>query len=666
MTRIAWWLVDKLSRGLTPDERDAVYGDFAELELTGEQALREMIGLAARREAEGWRAWRPWIVLAAAVIPLGLLLGLVSQRIVDNATVYGWLYTNNWSPAILESPGPRRDLIHFIARFALQCAALIATSWVGGLILGSLVRRAIGINVALFVVVLLTGGNFLRWIVRWIVHDLAHAPVSYVPFATQWLYRARENPLSTEVFSTMFYGVVFPLIVPAVLVMLPLLAGIRRASARPRRSSGAGQSGVGAASSMTGSAGAAGAAGAALVAAAVLSGSIVTAAAATAPPDSQDYPQWRGVNRDGAASAFTAPAVWPDTLTRRWKVDVGEGYATPLIVGRTVYIFTRRGDDEVMTAVDAATGKERWRTGYPAPYTPSQPASKHGAGPKATPLLHDGHLYTLGISGIVAAFDAANGKLLWRTPPPAEPPFFGAASSPLAERGLIVVHPGNYGPLTAFDAKTGAIKWTAGAAGFFASPIAVTLDGTRQIVTVTQKSVIGVSAADGAVLWEYPFDGGSGGPMPVVYGGTIIVSGLKAGVTAFTPARRDGKWTTDTAWETKDVAMYVSNPVVIGDTLFGLSHRSSGQFFAIDARSGKVLWLGDPREAANTAIAKAGDLLFLLNDDAELIVARGNPAAFTPLKRYTVADTATWAQPAISGNRLFIKDVSSLTLWTLD
>ncbi len=241
--------------------------------------------------------------------------------------------------------------------------------------------------------------------------------------------------------------------------------------------------------------------------------------------------------------------------------------------------------------------------------------------------------------------------------------------SPLIEQGLVIVHPGNYGPLTAFDAKTGAIRWTAGSGGFFASPLAVTLDGTRQIVTMTLKSVIGVAPADGALLWEQPFEGGGGGPMPVVYGGTIIASALNSGVIAFTPARRDGKWTTAMAWETTDVGMYVSNPVMIGDALFGLSHRSSGQFFALDAKSGKVLWLGPPREAANTAIAKAGDLLFLLNDDAELIVARGNaggPAAITPLKRYTVADSATWAQPAISGNRLFIKDVSSLALWTID
>jgi peroxiredoxin len=110
----------------------------------------------------------------------------------------------------------------------------------------------------------------------------------------------------------------------------------------------------------------------------------------------------------------------------------------------------------------------------------------------------------------------------------------------------------------------------------------------------------------------------------------------------------------------------VNYPVVLADTLFGLSHLASGQFFALDATTGKTLWLGPPREAKNTAVVKAGDLLFLLNDDAELIVARSSRTGFEPLKRYTVADSPTWAQPAISGNRILVKDVSSLTLWSLD
>ena len=378
-----------------------------------------------------------------------------------------------------------------------------------------------------------------------------------------------------------------------------------------------------------------------------------------------DYPQWRGRDRDGAASAFSEPASWPDTLTRRWRVDVGEGYATPLVVSETVYVFTRRGEDEVMTALSAATGRVMWQTGYTAPFVPSSAAAAHGAGPKATPTFHAGKLFTLGISGVVAAFDASNGKLLWRTTAPSEPPYFSAASSPVSEGDLVVAHPGNYEPLTAFNVNTGAVRWTAGDGGFFASPIITTLAGVRQVISVTQKNVVGVSIADGAVLWQYPWFGAAGGTMPILYGDTVIVSALDRGVTAFKPHHRDGTWAVEHLWDTKDVSMYVSNPVVIGDTLFGLSHRASGQFFALDARTGATLWLAAPRQATNTAVVKAGDLLFLLNDDAELIVARSSRTGFQPIRRYTVASSATWAQPAISGNRIFVKDVSSVALWTV-
>jgi outer membrane protein assembly factor BamB len=167
------------------------------------------------------------------------------------------------------------------------------------------------------------------------------------------------------------------------------------------------------------------------VAVVMLSASIATSGAQDSP---QDYTQWRGQQRDGSASGFTEPASWPETLTRQWKVEAGEGYATPLVVGDSVYVFTRQEEREVIQALSAKTGTEQWRSTYPAPYAPSQPAAKHGAGPKATPLYQDGKLFTLGISGIVSAFDAGSGTLLWQTPPPAEPPFFSAASSPSVRR----------------------------------------------------------------------------------------------------------------------------------------------------------------------------------------------------------------------------------------
>ena len=395
---------------------------------------------------------------------------------------------------------------------------------------------------------------------------------------------------------------------------------------------------------------------------------VACAGAAAAQSSPQDYPQWRGLNRDGAASAFAEPASWPDTLTRRWKVDVGVGYATPLVVADTVYVFTRRNETEVMTALEAATGKERWHTSYPAPYAPATPAAAHGVGPKATPLFHNGRLFTLGITGIASAFDSSTGKIAWQTPAAPEHPSYGTAVSPVAEKDLVIVHPGNHGPLTAFDAETGAVRWTGNDRGAYASPIIVALGGIRQVVTMTQESVLSVSLSDGARLWEYPWQSRAtpSAITPILYDETLIVSSQAMGVTALKPTRRGDKWTVDPVWETKEVSLFLSNPVIVGDTLFGLSEKARGQFFALDARSGKLLWLGPPRQASNTAVVKAGGLLLLLNDDAELIVARSSRNGFEPLKRYTVADSATWAQPAVSGSRVFVKDVSSLSLWTLN
>src|SRR5262249_33088003 len=182
------------------------------------------------------------------------------------------------------------------------------------------------------------------------------------------------------------------------------------------------------------------------------------------------------------------------------------------------------------------------------------------------------------------------------------------------------------------------------------------------------QSVISVAVTDGSLLWEHPWkSSGTASTMtPIVYGDMLIVGSQKMPVTAIRPVRRAGKWQAEVVWENKDISLFMSNPVLIGDTVYGMSEKSSGQFFALDAKTGKTLWLGRPREATNTAVVKAGELLFFLNDNAELIVARSSRNDFEPLRRYTVADSPTWAQPAISGNRIFVKDLASLTLWALN
>ena len=386
---------------------------------------------------------------------------------------------------------------------------------------------------------------------------------------------------------------------------------------------------------------------------------------------SQDWPQWRGPNRDGAVSSFNLPASWPDSLTQQWKLDVGLGYATPILVRNRIYISTRQDDDEVLTALDADSGELIWRTNYPAPFTMNPATARHRAGPKSTPTFADGRLFTLGMTGIVTAFDAKTGQLLWQHPATAVQPQFHTAMSPIVDGDLVIVHIGGHddGALRAFDVATGDIRWSWDGDGpAYGSPALFTLGGTRQVVTFTQNHLIGVSVETGILLWSRPYTTQSNttSQTPILFRNTVIETGRGNGITAFRAVRQNNAWSTENVWHTDDVSLHMTNGVVVDGVLFGLSHRNSGQYFGLDLNTGQVLWTSDPRQAENAAIVHAGDTIFSLEDDAELVVVQNSRTGFKPLKRYEVATSETWAQPTISGNRLFIKDVSSLTLWTFE
>jgi outer membrane protein assembly factor BamB len=399
---------------------------------------------------------------------------------------------------------------------------------------------------------------------------------------------------------------------------------------------------------------------------------VITAAgsAAVSAQNALDWPQWRGPNRDGTLASFAEPKAWPENLTRQWKIEVGTGYATPIVVGTRVYAFTRQAENEVMRALDAATGKVVWETSYPAAFSMNSATSRHGPGPKSTPTFANGRLFTLGMSGKVTAFDAATGKQIWQKPSPPVEPTYHTAQSALVDRGLVILHVGgnNQGALTAFDQATGAVKWAWDGDGpAYGSPVLAELGGTRQVIVFSQQNLVGVDAANGQLLWKVPFMARSttNSITPLVYGDTVIVSGQGKPLTAYRITKRDGQWTTETAWENEQLQMSFSNPVLVRDAVFSLSPLNSGQFFWADAKTGATLWRSAPRQAGNAAIVRAADYLFVLKDDGELMVAKSTPGGFEPLKTYTVADSATWAAPVVSGNRFFVKDVSTLALWTL-
>ena len=385
----------------------------------------------------------------------------------------------------------------------------------------------------------------------------------------------------------------------------------------------------------------------------------------------QNWTQWRGPNRDGVVTSFNVPGSWPDGLTEQWTIEVGLGYATPLLVGDRLYLFARQKNDEVMLALDPDSGNVIWRTAYPAPFDMNPATAPHGPGPKSTPAYADGRVFTLGMSGIVTAFEAETGRQLWQTPPSPVEPLYHTSMSPVVDDDIVIFHVGGHddGELTAFDVGSGDVRWSWDGDGpAYGSPIIVEMEGVRQVVTFTQEHLVSVARDTGALLWQRPFTTGSTttSQTPILFGNTLIQAGRGNGITAFRVVREGDAWTTDDVWHTDDVSLHMTNGVVVDGVLFGLSHLNGGQYFGLDLETGEVLWRGDPRQAENAAILRAGDTVFSLEEDGELLVVQTSRSGFDVLERYEVSDSQTWTQPTLSGSRLYVKDVSTLTFWTLD
>jgi outer membrane protein assembly factor BamB len=387
------------------------------------------------------------------------------------------------------------------------------------------------------------------------------------------------------------------------------------------------------------------------------------------PVCSADWPQWRGPNRDGVVAGATVPEKWPKALKEEWKVTVGEGVSSPVVVGGNVYAFTRHKDDEVVFCLDLASGKENWRSEpYPAPYKPG-PAAPGDRRTRATPAVADGRVFTLGVGGILSCLDVKTGKRLWRkdfiTAYPNTAPTYGASASPLVDGGLCIASVGglNKGGVTAFDAATGDVKWSYDTDGpAYGSPILVDLAGERQVVTFTQGSFLGVSAATGKLLWRIPcprFDVEKC-VTPVRYQDLLIFADYKEPPRAVRLAKGDQGITAKEVWKADGPTLHMSSPVLAGDRLVGFSDRQFGHLFCLDARTGATLWRSDGRLGPSAAILNAGSVWLVLTSPGKLLVVKPGGKRYEPIAEYKVSDAQTWAHPVFFGDRLLIKDDTTL------
>jgi outer membrane protein assembly factor BamB len=382
----------------------------------------------------------------------------------------------------------------------------------------------------------------------------------------------------------------------------------------------------------------------------------------------QDWPQWRGPNRDNKVVGFAAPKEWPKELTKKWKVNVGKGEGSPLLVGDKIYVFARQGDEEVTLCLDAATGNEIWKDKYAA--APVKGPASGYPGPRSTPAVGEGKVCTLGVGGVVSCVDAGSGKMVWRKE--TKKPNFYTSTSPIIVDGKCIV----FGEaLTAFDLSTGDVKWTGPGGGApYGSPVLMSVDGVRMVVTPTgSNNLVGVNLADGKVAWQVKLEGNSYFPnysTPLIDGVMVYYSvtggkGAKGNFIALKIEKKGGGLAATEVWKKNSAADKYHTPLLHDGLIFGVNNGRN--FFCLDAKSGEELWKDKTTRGDCGSILDAGPVLLSLTSDSKLVAFRASNKEYMEVAKYTVSDSPTWAVPIIAGNRVFVKDkAGALTLWTIE
>jgi outer membrane protein assembly factor BamB len=384
----------------------------------------------------------------------------------------------------------------------------------------------------------------------------------------------------------------------------------------------------------------------------------------------QDWPQWRGAYRDGSVQDFIAPESWPPEMILQWRDSVGTGDATPLLVGDMLYVFCRQGDKEVMLCLEANRGNEIWRYEYSAPGVTG--AGARHPGPRSTPAIANGKIFALGASGILSCLDAATGQLLWSQDPfTGVVPMFFTSMSPLVADGLCIAYlggPGN-GALIAYEMNSGNEKWRwAGEGPDYGSPELLETAGTKQVVTLTEKSMVGVDLSNGKLRWKIPFLPQSrayNAATPVISGNTVIISGVGRGTKAVTIQKQGDDFAASELWTNPDVAVQFSTPVLRQNLLYGYSSR--GTLFCLDALTGETAWNDtiNHDRSGFAAILDAGPVIMALPSSSELIFIKPVKEQYTELAKVRVADLPTYAHPVVAGNRVFVRDEKTVSLWKI-
>lgn len=380
-----------------------------------------------------------------------------------------------------------------------------------------------------------------------------------------------------------------------------------------------------------------------------------------------EWPGFRGPNRDGVVHGLRLKTDWTASpLIEKWRRPVGPAWSSMATGAGLLYTQEQRGESEVVACYRVATGEPVWAHRDAARFW----ESNAGAGPRSTPTLSGGNVYTLGATGIVNALNAATGALIWTrnaaTDTGAKIPGWGFAGSPLVLEGSVIVAAS--GRLVAYALATGNPRWTLQTGGgSYGSPHLLTIDGVAQVVLLNGSGATGVSPADGKILWKHAWQG-EGAPMlqPAMTadGGLLITSSGSggSGTRRLTVAKGPAGWTAEERWTSTGLKPYFSDLVVHNGHAFGFD---GAILSCIDLQDGRRKWKGGRYGHGQMVLLADQNLLLVLSEEGEVALVGAGTEKFEEIARFRAMDGKTWNHPVISAGTLLVRNAEEMVAFQL-
>jgi outer membrane protein assembly factor BamB len=381
-----------------------------------------------------------------------------------------------------------------------------------------------------------------------------------------------------------------------------------------------------------------------------------------------DWPGFRGPERNGVVRGVRIKTDWTASPpVELWRRPIGPGWSSFAVSGDLLYTQEQRGDDEIVACYKVSTGEPVWRHRDAARFW----ESNAGAGPRGTPTLSNGRVYTFGATGILNALDAGNGAVVWSRNAASDTgkkiPGWGFASSPLVVDDVVIV--ATAGTLVAYDIATGDLRWLGPAGGGgYSSPHLVTPDGVAQILLLSTSGAISVSPTDGTVLWQHQWPGDGVVQPALTADGDILIGsgsgfgGLKAGVRRIAVRHGSGGWTVEERWTSIGLKPYFNDFVVHDGHAFGFD----GSLLAcIGLEDGKRKWKDGRYGNGQLVLLPDQDLLLVLSEAGELALVGATADQFTELARFPAIKGKTWNHPVLVGDILLVRNSEEMAAFRL-